>query len=187
MNMRFYKPMINATVSAVTNNLLIVAGYLDSFIRYSNTFYLFRAGYYNVAYQYISNILRHVNSMFSINDIICIFTDTETYIINSKQGKVMTTDYGESYYMLPTPIKVSGSIGMRYKDSWTFHDKDKVIVFTSEPAIRLFNGSAYSDDLSNGSIHNTYINKFYTSLIIDYDQVRGTNFWSARSEDGNSI
>lgn len=177
LNMRFYDKLPYTSISAYNSGILTTASDRESDIYWCNTADVFRIGYHMSLDQKNTAILKNITAMLTSGDNVCIFTDIDTFVINIKQGQTIVTDFGESYFVLPEPIKLSGTIGLRNRQSWSFADRDSVILFTSEPAIRLFNGVSFGENLADGSIQKTYIKRLGNSVVVDYDSAYGMTIW----------
>ena len=177
LNMRFYTPMERTSITGYSGGVLYACSKRDSTIDYCDTANLFRIGYNLSTAQYIDSIFRNVVSTITVGDNQCFFTNLDTYALNTKQGTVITTPYGETYYSAPVPTKVSGSIGIRNRDSWSYSGKDEVVIFTSEPAVRRFNGAVYGDNIADGSVQRTFVKKMDNSVVLDYDTAFGMTMW----------
>jgi len=177
LNMRFYTPLEETSISVYNSGVLFVGSDLTGTFNYSDTAKIYRIGYNQSVFQYSSSIVRNLVSMVAVGDYTCIFTGSDTYSINVKQGSIEVTDYGETFFVAPEPIKISSSIGMRNRDSWAYSDKDEIALITAEPAIRRFNGAVFGDNLANGSIQRTYLRKFANSTVINYDTSYGLTIW----------
>jgi hypothetical protein len=179
LNMRFYDKLDITALSSVNSGILMTASDRGEEIKYCNTDKVYRIGYYNSAFQYNNNILRNITAIITVGDKLCVFTDIDTYSFNVKQGEQITTDYGESFFIVPEPIKLSGSIGLRNRQSWDYAMKDNIVMVTSEPAIRYFNGNEYGDNLADGSIQKTYIKKLANSEVVSYSATNGVTIWGS--------
>jgi hypothetical protein len=177
LNMRFYTPMERTSITGYSSGVLYACSDRESTIDYCDTARVYRIGYNLSTAQYIDSVLRNIVGTATVGDNQCFFTNLDTYALNTKQGNIITTAYGESYYVAPVPTKVSGSIGIRNRDSWSYSGKDEVVVYTSEPAIRRFNGTVYGDNIADGSVQRTFMKKLDNSVVLDYDTSFGLTMW----------
>lgn len=177
LNMRFYTPMDKTSITGYSGGVLYACSDRESTIDYCDTARVYRIGYNLSTAQYIDSVLRNVVSTATVGDNQCFFTNLDTYALNTKQGNIITTPYGETYYVAPVPTKVSGSIGIRNRDSWSYSGKDEIVIYTSEPAVRRFNGTVYGDNLADGSVQRTFMKQLDNSVVIDYDTSFGLSLW----------
>jgi len=175
--LRYNGKIKTAGLSAFNSGVLITSERYGTTIKYTSTSNIPAIGYYNIASQYNDSIQESIVTIVSVRDEVTVFTTNGTYVFNTKQSEVITTAFGESFVVLKDPIKVSSTIGIKSVDSWDYAGDGEMIVVTSEPAIRLFNGNSYGDDLTDGKIHNSYLMRMNGDVLIKYDPVYGVTVW----------
>jgi hypothetical protein len=182
LNTRFMQQMPNTNIATYDSGILMSAERDRNEINYVDTLNFRHLGYHNKLNQMNNKLEEGIRCILVVNNLFCIFTANKTFNINPKQGKVITTEFGEFYTLLPDPFLVNGSIGMTHQFKWVYGDKGDVAILTSEPALRLFNGVEYQKDRSLNAVTNTELKLMNPTMVLGYSTANGLLVWGYREK-----
>jgi hypothetical protein len=182
LNTRFMQQMPSTNIAAYDSGVLMSAERDVNEINYVDTLNFRHLGYHNRANQKNNKLEDGIRCILVVNNLFCILTANKTFNINPKQGRVITTEFGEFYTHLPDPFLVNGSIGITHQFKWVYGDKGDVAIMTSEPALRLFNGVEYQRDRSLDAITDTELKLMNASMVIGYNTANGLLVWGYREK-----
>ena len=178
---RYYTPMPNTNISAYTNGILMSAIRDDNIIHYSDTNRFRTIGYHNELYQSNNKLEKGIRCILVVNNLFGIFTGSETFNINPKQGQVFENEFGEFYTFLPDPFLVNGNIGVSHQFKWTYGDRGDVLMVTNEPAVRFFNGTQYERDHSKEAVKITELEQMSPMMVVAYNTNDGVLMWGSNN------
>jgi hypothetical protein len=83
-------------------------------------------------------------------------------------------------FFMDPPEMVDENIGTANEVSVATYKNNGEIVFTNEPAIRIFTGKEYGPNIAEGKIQKSDMQKFTGPVTIDYDPVVGITLWGVQ-------
>lgn len=177
---RFFQALPSASTGVLTAGFLFVATRGEGTYYYCETGKKYLTGYHQVAKQFSDKIYSGIQHIRPYPDKIIIRCIMGTW-------KVMTnityeggdTDLGESYQILPDPVDVEGSLGVVGEHSAIRIPNGTEIVFTTEPALRVFDGTTYGNNIASRLIQKE-INKLKVPIHMSYSTVMGFHIWGIR-------
>jgi len=174
-----YRPLPPLRLVGINTGMLLGSSYeTPTELEYSSTVDFRYLGYHNKAFQRISSINDKITAIGVTKTNLVFFTARKTYAINISQAKpIVNETLGTSYIVFPSPEMVEDSIGVVNDGCITNGPNMSMFVFTSEPGIRLFNGTKYSEDYSAGTIKKTIINNLNPRVTMAYNQKTGLLIW----------
>lgn len=180
---RFQIPIPNGSVSVITPGFLLVA------VRGNNSYYYFETGikrlmgYYNAAFQFNDKITDGIQSMKSREAIVTIRGAFNTYLVDtSTPVEVGETSVGESVLQISDPQIVTRGIGSVGDGGSVETERGSELLVTNEPAVRLFDGRQYGDNLSLDRVQKSDIQKMKQVFISGYSSNSGAFFWGKQEE-----
>ena len=185
---RFHLPLRNSKIGAVIGGAYFTTPYGQGGYSWSQVANLFRFGYYHPAYQSNSKISGAITRFKAYPNYLVIFGKNFTYlvdpslIINSGEERL-----GEFIPTFTDPRLLTSKIGVLREGSCTSMGDGMEIMLTGEPAVRVFNGTSYSENLADGSIQNTKIANLYHAVITDWDSRNGFRLWGSIAVPGKAI
>jgi hypothetical protein len=191
LNTMFYTKFPNIKELHYSNGVLIASenGGVEkdeSTLHYTGAADYRHMGYYNKAYQRKSNLESPIRAISNAGSQITVFTDSGTHTINPYQGFIEGvgegSQVGSSYLVLPDTVEESSTIGVPNSSRVTNGPDNSLIVMSSEPALRLFNGQTYSEDFSDGLIKKSDLVKLDEYITLDYDNKNGITIWGGSDE-----
>jgi hypothetical protein len=167
--------------SAIQNAVYLAAIEDDSEYFYFQLGVLYRSGYYHPGFQ--KSLITHgkITRLMEFPNNIAIFGDHFTLTLDTSAIKdVGEADIGESIIQLFTPKLVTNKIGIVKSVRPAKYMNGSVWVMTNEPAVRLFDGYQYSDDVTENSIHDTEIVRLRRKVIMKWIPWKGLFIWGER-------
>lgn len=175
---RLMKPLPNCNVGKFVNGYFIGTNKGGNVISYSQTANSYHVGIHNPLIQVNRFINDGIHSITEINRIAIIRCKNKTYIMNPQQGQSSSDPrIPEAVFILETPQLIDGSIGTSNEVSVAQMGTGREIVYTSEPALRVFDGQQYSDNLAQGKIQESDLQRFTGPVTVDYDPIHGITLW----------
>jgi len=184
---RFFKELPSGKLGAVSGGAYFVARYRDSEYYYSQLANIFRAGYYHPAFQYNQKPVGSITRLAPYQESVCVFGKNFTYyldttvVINSGEPRV-----GEFIATYGDPRLLSDNIGVVAEGSCAKLGNGSEMIFTGEPAVRMFNGSQYSDNYADGTIQNSKLAPMFFKNIMNWDSLNGLKMWGSVSVPGRA-
>lgn len=185
---RFHLPLNNSKIGAVIGGAYFTTPYGQGGYSWSQVANLFRFGYYHPAYQLNSKISGAITRFKAYPNYLVIFGKNFTYlvdpslIINSGEERL-----GEFIPTFTDPRLLTSKIGVLREGACSAMGDGMEIMLTGEPAIRVFNGTSYSENLADGSIQNTKIANLYHAVVTDWDSRNGLKLWGSIAVPGKAI
>ena len=119
--------------------------------------------------------------MQEYSDLVAAFGNHFTLSIDTSYFQDVGDDLlGESIPQLLPPRLVTDKVGTIRSIRNALHLDHNEFIFTNEPAIRMFNGYQYSQDLTENSIHNSDMIKFIPKVIMFWVPDKGLYVWSVK-------
>jgi hypothetical protein len=178
---RFYDKLPQSNIATYNKGLLALALRDYNKLYYSDTSDLTTIGY-NHQNQVNDSIEKGIRCLFTVNDVFTIMTTSSTHTINPKQSTVLETEFGEFYTVMPDAFLINGGIGAVGQFRWALGEKGDVMVITNEPAVRFFDGTAFTANLADGKIQHTELQLLNENMITSYSSTGGIHIWGFRSE-----
>jgi len=174
---RFWKSLPSTSLGVVTPGFIILASRGFGNVYYGQTGNLYDIGYHHTMQQ--SNMIKDgITSLSNIAKTVSVKTNGSTYaFLPTRNYQAGNPKFNESFFMLQDPELINEHIGTAQDSHCVRIDSNNELVFTNEPAIRFFNGSEYSDNVSESVIQNKYITKFFKKLILHYNGNMGVYLW----------
>lgn len=174
---RYQQPYPDGNVSAVAPGFICTGRRGDKHFVYGDIQYRWLMGYYNPSFQKTEDIWGGLQDLAGANGFIYIRDSLNTY-------KQSITDFtnvgeisvGESVSKLPPMTLVSqhGSVGAGGRQSI---DNGVDILITSEPAVRTFNGSEYSENYAAKRIQRSELVHFKRVYVTGFNNQVGFFIW----------
>jgi hypothetical protein len=178
---RFMEPIPSTNIGCHHNGVLLLGRTDQDKLWYTDTKDFKSLGYHNSVNQSNDSLNKNVQCMFVVNDLFGVLTTSSTYTINPKQATVVTSEFGEFFTRLPDPYLVNNSIGAANQFRWSRGEKGDVMVVTSEPAVRFFDGVSWTANLANEKIQHTELQLMNENMISSYSGTGGIHVWGYRS------
>ncbi len=175
---RFFKPLPNGKLSGITGGAYFVAQMRDSEFYYSQVANIYRTGYYHPAFQYNDKPIGAITRIKEYPNSLVVFTKNSTYYLDpSIITNAGDSRLGEYIPTFPDPRLITDKIGVLSEGNCSKVGSGGEIIFTGEPAVRFFDGYKYGDNLADGLVQNTKIQKFYHSVTSVWDKRTGLKLW----------
>lgn len=181
MNTAGFKPMPDNNIAAYTNGIYIAASRDKQFLDYSNAIDIARFGYHNESKQANNFIQDGVKAIIASKGGFSVMSPINTYLINPQQAYTAgDKTIGEAYSVLPDPELVASGRGATHQSKFSKGPDGGYVVSTNEPAIRIFNGTQYGEDMSDGKIKRNEIQKLDSMMLLAYDSNSGVYVWGTK-------
>lgn len=175
---RLMKPVPNCNVGTFVSGYFIGTNKGGNVISYSQVANSYHAGLHNPLIQKSYFINEGIHAITEINGIAIIRCKNKTYIMNPQQSQnAADPRFPDTVFILNDPQLVDGSIGTSNEVSVAKMDVGREVVLTSEPALRIFDGQQYSENLAEGRIQKSDMQKFTGPVTVDYDPIHGITLW----------
>lgn len=175
---RFFTPLPNSNVGEITSNMLWAALREDTVVYYSpaDTNYRHQTGYHYEQEQreFVQDAIIEMSEIGDYLSIKCVHT-TRALPLNTFTG-IELDSAGTSIIKCAGNFMVDEHIGIKHYGAVCRIDRKQQIVITSEPGIRIFNGSEYGDNLAIDRIVKI-LEKMKVGYACCYDPVNGFTFW----------
>lgn len=175
---RFFTPLPDCNDGEVTGNMIWGVIRDENIVHYSqaDSFFRHQAGYYYEEIQ--REIFQHpIVEISEVNDVLSVKCAkyTRGIDLNTFNSHVIE-EAGTAIIKCTGSYEIDGDIGVKYFGGVCKAAGFGQIVITAEPGIRTFDGSGYSDDLSDGRIKKI-LDTLTVGYVCCYDPVRGFTFW----------
>jgi len=175
MQTRFHEPLPEEAVGEINSGFLFIGHTEKNEYYYSQMANLFRTGYYHPAYQY-NDIFKAALTRIKEypGKILVIWGENYTYILDlNVTNNAGQAALGEYIPALPDPELITDGIGCPSRGNAVKVADGAEFVFTSEPAIRVFNGKGYTDDLTDKKIHESELEKYNQKVVAHWSKANG--------------
>ena len=175
---RFWENMPDCDAGEITKGILFGTVRDGNYVYYSQLAdgYEYLGGYYHPTYQY-TFFKNGIRAIKQLPDIVAVYCKNSTYTMPLNVfDEVRLDELGVIIFVLTGQNEIDGSIGLLDYGSLSFFDSGKHIMITSEPAIRLFDGYNYSENLASGKLMDDLIS-LQTSTSAIYNPLIGYTFW----------
>jgi hypothetical protein len=175
---RFFTPMPNCNMGEITANMLwgIVVG--ESIVYYCSTDvnYRYQAGYYYESKQreIFQDAIYEISEVSDSLSVKCNHSTRAIQINSFSSYKIDAA--GTAIITVSGQSMVDERIGVKYFGGVLPIDRSKQLVITAEPAIRMFNGSGYGDNLADTRIQRI-LEGCQAAYAMSYDSVNGATIW----------
>ena len=150
-------------------------------IDYSNAIDIARFGYHNATFQTNNTVQEGVKAIVASKGGFSILSTHNTYYISPQQSYMSgDASIGEAYSVLQDPVMVVSGIGSTHQSKFAKGPNEGFVVVTNEPAVRLFDGNQYGEDLTDGSIKRNELQKLNSMIILGYDSNSGIFMWGMK-------
>lgn len=177
LKQRFWQPLPQCNVGVVANGFMFSAATNDTKVYYSQmpTYYEYLAGQYNEAYQY-AEMKDGIQELVEFPDKVIVFCNHSTLSLPTNNYEEQPIpDIGENVIVISGQTVVDHNIGTTY-GGVTKKDQNTAIVITREPAIRLFDGTKYGENMAADRLMNK-LRALQAAYLTSYDPVNGFLFW----------
>jgi hypothetical protein len=175
---RFYQPLPEGELGIVSQGFMFCASGGDNYLYYSTPIIGMEQliGYYHPLHQYtfVKDQIMSINNMPD-RTIVYAKKSTTTIPLNVTSS-VNIEDIGISIPIIAGQTELKNGLGIKYKNSIKNLDDGNHILITNEPALRVFNGQQYSDNLSYPYIQNV-LDTMDLDIFADYNTLEGYTFW----------
>jgi hypothetical protein len=173
---RFFQELPSSTVGTTIPGWMLVGS--NNLLSYSQMpdGYEYLTGYYHPLYQ-IAQTKDNIRAFGQFIDRLVIYCANSTYFIPTNIiESVDLTELGISISVLSTLNIADTNIGIINSKTLCDVEQNKQILITNEPAVRIFDGTKFSDSLSSKRVSNI-LNKLGTSFSTVYLPYMGYIFW----------
>jgi hypothetical protein len=175
---RYFEPLPDANLAAIVPGFYVVAirDYKEYY--YSQSGSKRNMGYYHPVKQVGESVVGGLEQLRDYPDGLILRGEQFTYRVNT----VVTdeggdTRFGESVEMLKTAELLDDLIGVKLHGSAYRYDEGAELVFTTEPAVRLFDGYKYGANLASERIQEKEIVKMSPQTLLSYSHISGLHIW----------
>lgn len=180
LQQRFWTALSNGNIGQIVPGFMFVAPRNSKYLYYQQMpeGYEYLMGYHNAAYQTtrfkdpINNLVEYPNSL-----VVRCKSSTHDVPINT-WSEVTIPEVGEFVAVLSSQNVVDENIGSNDFGGSVWTDEGVEIVITQEPAIRVFNGQKYSENIATDRIMGE-LRKMNPAYASSYDPINGFIFWGS--------
>jgi hypothetical protein len=175
---RFFLPMPDCDMGEITANMVWECSRGETIVYYcaADVNYRHQAGYYYASKQ--REIFQ--DAIFEISEIsntLSVKCGHSTRAIPINQfGTYEISAAGTAIIITSGQDMVDERLGVKTFSGVLPIDRSKQVVITSEPAIRLFDGSSYGENLMAGRIQKI-VEGCQAAYCLSYDQINGVTIW----------
>ncbi len=172
---RFHEPLPNNNIGQISSGFLFLGSSIKNEYYYSQLSNVYRSGCYHPAFQY--------NDIFKValtrieeypNKVLIIWGENYTYYVDTNIiSNAGDNRLGEFIPTLPDPELITDRIGCPSRANAAKVADGAEFIFTSEPAIRVFDGRKYTDDLTQGRVHDSELIGFNQKVIAYWSKLLG--------------
>lgn len=178
MSLRFYKPLPSSDIGEIEAGFMFTAVRDESFLYYSGIpdGFEYYSGYYHPAYQY-ARFKGSVRAIKSLPDRLVVYLANSTYTVPLNVFE--TIDLSTIGLVIPViagHTLADATIGLLDYGSLADLEIGKHIMITNEPAIRIFDGNQYSENVASQRFMND-LRELQVATSAIYDPRIGYNFW----------
>ena len=180
LQQRFWESLPNTNIGVIVPGFMFVAPRNSKFMYYSQMpiGYEYLMGYYKPDVQY-TRFKDAINNMIEFPNILIVRCNTSTHDIPINTFEIIKdASTGEAYAVITSQNVLDENVGSTDFGGSKKTDEGFELVITNEPAIRIFNGQTYSDNIATDRIMKQLqkMNSVYTS---SYDPMNGFIFWGS--------
>ena len=174
---RFFVPLPSTNLGVINAGQLLVAISGENRYYYCNTSKEQLTGYYHPEKMKNEKITDSIQQLRSYQGRIVIRCTNSTWaLVTSVSAEGGDVSLGESYSVLGDPECVDETIGSIGDTSSKVLSNGVEIVWTTEPAIRTFDGFKYGANLAENSVM-TEVRKYNPDIRISFSPSDGIHFW----------
>lgn len=177
---RFWTAVPNGNLGVIVPGFTFVAPANSKFLYYSQLpiGYEYMMGHYNAGYQF-TRLKDAINNLIEYPNSVIVRCKTSTYDIPINTfNEVIIEGLGEYVAVISAQNLVDESIGSTDKGGSVWTDEGLEYVITNEPAIRLFNGQKYGENIATDRIMDD-LRKMNAAYAATYDPFNGFIFWAS--------
>jgi hypothetical protein len=175
---RFYDKLPSADIVCYSAGFLFTALRNANYVYYSQVpeGFDYMVGYYHPAYQ-LAHIKDGIRAIKSLLDKIVVYGYNSTNIIpTNTYSSVTYNELGVFVAVVPNVTTIDEVVGCVAHGSIQKLENGNHILVTNEPAIRIFNGTTYSDNLATKKMMNI-LKTLQQSMMSMYSSLTGYLFW----------
>lgn len=179
-NQRFFDKLPNSDIINYSSGFLFAATRDDNYIYYSQVpdGFDYLMGYYHPAYQ-LTHIKDGIRDIRSQLDQIVVYGYNSTNVIAlNTYTTVDFSEIGVFIAVVPNIVAADEIIGCVAYGSIQQIENGNHILITSEPALRIFDGKKYSENLASKKMMDK-IKSLQTSMSSCYSSLTGYLFWGS--------
>lgn len=182
---RFYAPLPKASLGLVIPGFIILADRMFGELFYGETSTYYDIGYHNIAAQRDATIEDEITSLTQNDGNIVIRTKYKTFEMYPSQAfQGGDIRFNESFFLITSPVLMDSSRGVLHSSNVRKFDETRQLVFTSEPAVRMYSAEGYSADTTKGTINEAIISRMDQQAIINTDS-DDILIWSTGVDNGD--
>lgn len=177
LRQRFWEPLPAVNTGEVSNGFIFAAVQGGNKLHYSQIPYGFDylGGYYNPAYQF-AVIKGDINDIIEFPDAIIIFCAQSTHKVPTNVYSEVALDrVGEVINVISGQTILDHDIGASYGGISKI-DETRAVVVTTEPAVRVFDGYKYGDNLYQDRLMRK-LRALQGAYATSYDLFNGHILW----------
>lgn len=178
LNNRFYEPLPNSDIATIVPGYMAVATRDENKLYYSQMpeGYEYLTGYYHPGYQY-ANFKGSIRALAALPNLLVIYCagSTHTMPLNVFDERKIE-ELGISIAVIAGQNVVDDSVGLLDYGSLANVDRGRHIMITNEPAIRVFDGYAYSENIASQRIMDD-LRSLQAATSAIYHNIIGYVFW----------
>jgi len=183
LRQRFWQPVPQCNVGVIVNGFMFTAATNDTKVNYSQmpTYFEYLAGQHNEAYQY-AEVKDGIQELMEFPDKVVVFCNHSTHSLPTNNYTEQTVpDVGEVVVVISGQTVADHNIGTTY-GAIAKKDQNTAIVITREPAIRIFDGFKYGENLAADRLMKK-LRALQAAYLVSYDAVNGFMFWGLDSTE----
>jgi len=175
---RFFDRMPDSSIGCVIPGFVLTADRGFGEFNYCSTYLPSLIGYHHRSGQSNDTIVDGIQSITWNKSSVSIKTNQKTFVLRTEQAyNAGDPKFNESFFTFPDPTIVTDQIGVNAVSHVVSTGDGVELVYTNEPAIRIYDGEKYGKDISADRVRDTFIVPFYPTLVIDYDGDIGVMLW----------
>ena len=182
LKQRFWTPLPDAAFGVVGPLFMYVANREGEEIYYSEGApgLLYLLGHYDARFQHHA-VKDSIMALKEFPDKIIVFCSSSTQRIQTNTTNQVINDIGTTVSVISGLKMISNTIGIKNKGSIAVMPDGNMIMITSEPAIRIFDGFRFGDNLARdeegkGHIQND-LERYQAVAAAGYDRLYGYIMW----------
>lgn len=178
MQTRFFKPLPNGKLGAVAGGAYFTCPYKSSEYYYSQIANLYRTGYYDSDNQRNDKPVGSITRLKEYPNSLVIWGKNFTWYLDpSLVDNVGEVSIGEFIPRFPDPRLITDKIGLVTESNAVKVDSGGELIYTSEPAVRFFDGFKYSENIADDRVQTSKIARFFPAVIMAWSKRRGLKLW----------
>ena len=175
---RFHEPLPNGDLGEITPGFLFTSDLDSNYLYYSNLpqGYEYNAGYYHPTYQY-AFFKDAIRQLKELPDRLVTYCSNSTHVIPINTfNEQNLPDLGITVPIIAGQHVIDAAIGVVDYGSISDLDMGRHIMITNEPAIRIFDGNNYSENIATDRLVDE-IKQFQNASSAIYSPLLGYIFW----------